>query len=91
MHCRKSSSIKAADVYVTSKTDAAVGNLMGWLIAMTLTKGHSNCNAEFKSICIIHSVILCDVLVFPGDLSPYRVWEIKLVKGVWYSKCFTFS
>lgn len=75
--------MKAFDVSLMSKTDAAVGNLMCWLIAMTLARGLSDCNAEFKSICLIHSVILCEVLVFPGDLSPHRVWEIKLVKGVW--------
>lgn len=43
-------SLILSDVYLMSKTDAAVGNLMCWLIAMTLTRGLSDCNAEFKSI-----------------------------------------
>ena len=81
MHCRKFNSVKTSDVYLMSKTDAAVGNLMYWLIAMS--RRLSDCNAEFKSISLIQSVILCEVLVFPADLSPYRVWEMKLVKRVW--------
>lgn len=53
VHCRKFNSVKVSDVHLMSKTDAAVGNLVCWLIAMTLTRGLSDCNAEFKSISSI--------------------------------------
>lgn len=87
MHCRKFNSIEAPDVYLISKMSAVVGNVMCCLIAMILTRGFSNCNAEFKYVYLIHSVILSEVLVFPRDLSPYRIWEIRLMKGVSYSTC----
>lgn len=83
MQCGKFDSIEVSDVYLISKMGAVVGNLMCCLIAMILTRGFSDCSAEFKYVNLIHSVILCEVLVFPRDLSPYRIWEIKLVKRVW--------
>lgn len=83
MHCGKFNSMKASDVYLISKMGAVVGNLMCCPTAMILTRGFSDCSTEFKYVYLVHSVILCEVLMFPRDLSPYRIWEIKLVKGVW--------
>lgn len=68
MNCGKFNSIEASDVYLISQIGAVVGNLMCCLIAMILTRGFSDCNAEYKYVHFIHSVILCEALVFPRDL-----------------------